>query len=86
MDQTIATQFTALHERLQGEALEAARSAVDWDGRARTLGVVASQTYPFEAALPLWNEAADAAGEIEDPATRADRLTSLVSGLRYSAK
>ncbi len=86
MDQTTAAQFTDLYESLQADALTAARSVEDEDGRARMLGAIASQTYPFEAALPLWTEAADAAGEIKDPATRVDRLTSLVSGLRRSAK
>ncbi|MEX5635906.1 hypothetical protein [Parafrankia sp. FMc2] len=85
MDQTAAAQSTELYESLQAAALTAARSVDDTDDRARTLGLVASQTRPFDTALPLWTEAAETARKIEDPATRVDRMTSLVSGLRYSA-
>lgn len=86
MDQATAEDFTALHDGLYEGALSAARSVEDTEGRARTLGVIAAKTRPFEAALPLWNEAADAAAQIEDPATRAYRLSSLLGDLRLNAR
>jgi len=85
MDKTpIEEQFKALRGSLQGDALEAARSVEGALDRSRALGEVASRTYPLEAALPLWNEAADAARQIENPAVRTGRLSSLIGGLERS--
>jgi len=78
MDQIRQSQILGeLYSTIQDEALGAARQVDDHLDRSRALSGVASWTYPFGDALPVW---------IEDPATRAGRLSSLLGDLQHSAR